>query len=30
MPNWDKNMTDDEIRDLVVYDRTLCCEKEEK
>lgn len=30
MPNWDKNMTDEEIRDLVAYVRVLCCEKEEK
>jgi len=30
MPNWDSNMTDDEIRDLVAYVRTVCCEKENK
>ena len=30
MPNWDANMTDDEIRDLVAYVRTICCQKEDK
>jgi len=29
MPNWDANMTDDEINDLVAYVRTLCCQKGE-
>ncbi|WDE12892.1 c-type cytochrome [Thalassomonas haliotis] len=29
MPNWDANMTDEEIHDLVAYVRTICCEKEE-
>lgn len=29
MPNWDANMTDEEIDELVVYVRTLCCQKEE-
>ena len=27
MPNWDANMTDQEINDLVAYVRLLCCEK---
>ena len=26
MPNWDGNLTDDEIRDLVSYLRRLCCQ----
>ena len=25
MPNWDGNMTDDEIHDVVAYLRELCC-----
>ncbi|MBL4909594.1 MAG: cytochrome c [Alteromonadaceae bacterium] len=29
MPNWDANMTDEEINYLVVYVRTLCCQKGE-
>ncbi|WP_394392104.1 c-type cytochrome [Shewanella woodyi] len=29
MPNWDANMTDEEINELVAYVRTLCCQKEE-
>lgn len=29
MPNWDVNMSDAEIRDLVSYVRTLCCENRE-
>lgn len=26
MPNWDGNLSDDEIRDLVAYLRQLCCQ----
>lgn len=26
MPNWDGNLTDEEIRDLVAYLRRLCCQ----
>ncbi|NMH66651.1 c-type cytochrome [Shewanella salipaludis] len=28
MPNWDANMTDEEIKDLVAYVRSVCCAKE--
>lgn len=27
MPNWDANLSDDEIHDLVAYLRELCCKK---
>ncbi|NRB37694.1 MAG: cytochrome c [Pseudomonadales bacterium] len=29
MPNWDKNMNDDEIHAVVAYLRVLCCSNEE-
>ena len=29
MPNWDANMTDEEINDLVAHVRTICCEQGE-
>lgn len=30
MPNWDGNLTDQQIESLVRYLRVLCCEKAEK
>jgi len=29
MPNWDGNLNDDDIRDLVAYLRELCCTRED-
>lgn len=30
MPNWDGNLSDNEIRNVIAYMRQLCCEKQEK
>jgi len=30
MPNWDANLSDDQINDLVKYLRVLCCQKDKK
>lgn len=30
MPNWDGNLTDEQIRSLVAYLRALCCKENEK
>lgn len=29
MPNWDANLSDEQINDLVKYLRVLCCQQEE-
>lgn len=30
MPNWDANLSDEQINDLVKYLRVLCCQKDKK